>query len=68
MAPDLRDRLTEAAEARREAAAELDRRTEALRTVVAEAYDVGVPITTIARTTDLSRTTVYGHLRAVGRL
>jgi DNA-directed RNA polymerase specialized sigma24 family protein len=64
---ELRDRLRTAAARRREAERELAERTAELRAAIVEAHASGVPVAVIARTTGLSRNSVYAHLRAAGR-
>jgi L-serine deaminase len=62
VAPVWRDELKAAAEARRDAEAELERRTQALAVLAANAKADGVPVATIADWCGLTRKTVYAYL------
>jgi DNA-directed RNA polymerase specialized sigma24 family protein len=55
-----------AAEAVREQEDELERRREALRALVVEAYELRITIKAISEITGLSRTTIYSHLEKAG--
>lgn len=65
--PVWRDELRAAAAARREAEAELERRTAELRALMAGAAADGVPIATIADYCGLTRKTVYAYIERAKR-